>query len=77
MIPQPQIPTQFSTGTDKSAEVTIWDDDAPELTIVAGSSSYRKFGLNTKATFKVISNVRPSQKIPLQYTPVATNEPSC
>ena len=60
-----------STGTDKSAEVTIWDDDAPELTIVAGSVVTE--GQNTKATFKVISNVRPSQKIPLQYTPVATN----
>ena len=56
-----------STGTDKSAEVTIWDDDAPELTIVAGQVVTENSV--KKATFKVISNVRPSQKIPLQYTP--------
>ena len=60
-----------STGDDKAAEVSIWDDDAPELSIVSGPNVTP--GPNAKATFKVISNVRPSAKPPLQYTPVATN----
>ena len=59
-----------STGDDKSAEATIWDDDAPELSIVAGPAVTE--GDDVKATFKVISNVLPStNSIPIQYTPTS------
>ena len=57
-----------STGADKSAEATIWDDDAPELTIVAGLAVTE--GENVKAKFKVISNVMPKTALPIQFTPV-------
>ena len=36
MIPQTIDTYTVSTGADKSAEVTIWDDEIPELSIVAG-----------------------------------------
>ena len=60
-----------STGTDKSAEATIWDDDAPELTILAGNAVTE--GTDASATFKVIANVLPKTDLSIQYTPVGTS----
>ena len=61
--------TISSTNADQSAEAIIWDDDAPELSIVAGPAVTES--PNARATFKVISNVMPSAAtIPIQYTPV-------
>ena len=39
-----------STGADKAAEAIIWDDDAPELTIAAGTGVTE--GPNVKARFQ-------------------------
>ena len=40
-----------STGADKDAEATIWDDDAPELTIGAGTGVTE--GPSVKARFQM------------------------
>ena len=59
-----------STGDDKSAEAIIWDNEAPELTITAGPAIAEAD--NVKATFKVISNVKPKRDLAVQYTPTST-----
>ena len=59
-----------STGADKSAEAIIWDNEAPELTITAGPAVTEAD--NVKATFKVISNVKPKRDLAVQYTPTST-----
>ena len=61
--------TLSNTEADKSAKATIWDDDAPELSIIAGPAVIE--GPDVKATFKVISNVMPSAAaIPINFSPV-------
>ena len=60
-----------STGSDKSAEATIWDDEAPELTIHGGNPVTE--GTNVKAVFRVISNVMPNSPIAVQYTPLGAS----
>ena len=59
-----------STGDDNSAEAIIWDNEAPELTITAGPAVAEAD--NVKATFKVISNVKPKRDLAIQYTPTST-----
>ena len=56
-----------STGDDKTAEATIWDDDAPELTIVAGPDVTE--GNEDNVTFTIIANVRPRVDLAVKYTP--------
>ena len=51
-------------------KITIWDDDTPELTIIAGPAVTE--GPDAKATFTIVSNVMPKAPIPIQYT--ATSE---
>ena len=51
-------------------KITIWDDDAPELTIVGGPAVTE--GPDAKAIFTIVSNVMPPAAIPIQYT--ATSE---
>ena len=51
-------------------KITIWDDDTPELTIIAGPAVTE--GPDAKATFTIVSNVMPAAAIPIQYT--ATSE---
>ena len=60
-----------STGADKSAEATIWDDEAPELSIRGGNAVTE--GTNTKAVFRVISNVMPKTPLAVQYTPIGAS----
>ena len=61
----------ISTGADKSAEAIIWDDEAPELSIRGGNAVTE--GTNTKAVFRVISNVMPKTPLAVQYTPVGAS----
>ena len=56
-----------STGDDKTAEATIWDDDAPELTIVAGPDVTE--GNEDNVTFSIVTNVRPRADLAVKYTP--------
>ena len=60
-----------ATGDDASAEATIWDDDAPELTILAGNAVTE--GTDANASFRVIANVLPSSPLSIQYTPEGAN----
>ena len=65
-------PATISTYTvanqiEDVVDVTVWDDDAPELIILGGNSVAEAD--NAKATFRLISNVRPKAPIPVQYTP--------
>ena len=64
---QRQRPMMFQLVLIRVPEASIWDDDAPELTISAGPAVTE--GPNVKAVFKAISNVPPKTAIPLQFTP--------
>ena len=59
-----------STRGDRTAEVTIWDDERPELTLVAGSAVTE--GPDVKVSFKVVSNVVPKTDLTIEYTPVGS-----
>ena len=61
----------ISTGADKSAEAIIWDDEAPELSIRGGNTVTE--GTDTKAVFRVISNVMPKTPLAVQYTPTGAS----
>ena len=66
---QDDAPTEtYRVASDgrQLAKVTIWDDDAPELTISAGTDVTE--GTDDKATFTITSNVMPKSAIPIQYT---------
>ena len=56
----------------EKAMATIWDDDAPELSITAGPAVTDGAGLN--AIFNVTSQVQPSSStVIVDYTPVSAN----
>ena len=59
-----------TSGADNTAEATIWDDDSPELTIIAGNPVTE--GTDSTAAFRVISNVNPHTDLSIQYTPEST-----
>ena len=66
--PDEASPPTYIPGPVTEGVITIWDDDAPELVISAGSDVTE--GPNVKATFKIISNVMPNTAIPVQYTAI-------
>ena len=56
----PAAITTYTVATaeaDRSVEITILDDDAPELSIIAGSSVTE--GTNSRARFRIISDIMP------------------
>ena len=65
--PAPFDAYTVASGTRNSASISIWDENIPSLTIVAGHPVTE--GGDDKATFKVISNVAPSADLSVQYTP--------
>ena len=65
--PAPFDAYTVASGTRNSASISIWDENIPSLTIVAGHPVTE--GGDEKATFKVISNVAPNADLSVQYTP--------
>ena len=64
-FPTYQVDTSLD---DNSASAIIWDNDAPELSIVAGDDIVE--GLGVEAEFKVIANFLPSgSTLDVRYTP--------
>ena len=69
----PEAVNSYTVALDegKSASVSVWDENAPSITILAGNTITE--GVDDKAIFKVISNVAPSADLSVQYTPIGVN----
>ena len=70
--PDPADEDKYKLGATTMGTVKILDDDAPELTITAGSPVTE--GVDVKAVFTVTSVVNPgTDPILVDYTPVSAN----
>ena len=58
-------PTTYNLGTTTEGVITIWDDDAPELKIMAGTPITET--ANVTADFMVSAEVSPNKIVPVIY----------
>ena len=56
----------YSLGTRSSEKVTIYDDDAPELSIADGTAVVE--GTDSEASFPITAKVSPNKELTVRYT---------
>ena len=66
------ITYRVATGSNARATATIWDNDAPELTIASGEPVSEGI-ISGQAVFTVSTNVRPILPITVNFTPESSS----
>ena len=56
----------YQVGSQSTAQVTVWDNDAPELSIANGATIAE--GTDSEAIFPVTAKVSPNKELTVRYT---------
>ena len=64
--PDPDTLATYQLGTAVSGVITVWDDDAPELAIVAGEPVIESDGAVARFTVSVMAS--PNREVTIHYT---------